>query len=171
MFNTFRRWFSVSKPAVEVPVDPPKFKKIAFIDGDQGQKALIAAYTDHVDKDDTVTHYVSASSISSKVAKYHPEIIRTQLQGFSTGKEIVDKYIGAAIQKAIGEGFNHITVISSDYDFIDIFKLITILDETASNLTFRMIVPRLTSKTAPLPAKLANIEVIKCAVHPAKANA
>jgi hypothetical protein len=89
-------------------------------------------------------------------------INKIYLGGFSTGKEVTDKFIGAYIQKAISDGYTHISVISSDYDFIDIFKLAIVLDDRAKNLTFRMIVPTKASKRLnEMPDRLLNIEIVR----------
>ena len=76
----------------------------------------------------------------------------------STGKEITDKFIAAYIQKAIADKFNSITVVSSDYDFIDIFKMAAQISDT-SKLKFRMIVPHAVGRLR--DTKIAGVEIIK----------
>jgi len=142
---------------------PKKEKRIAFIDGDQDLQQLMNAYNKHIVGTDTQTHFIRAGAYvkEPKLLKNLPEINKIYLQGFRRGKEITDKYIGAFIQKAISDGYNHITVISSDYDFIDIFKMAIILDKRSEELTFRMIVPNAIGRLADLPTQVANIEIVK----------
>jgi hypothetical protein len=138
-------------------------KKIAFIDGDQEHKRTLAAYLLHVVDTDTETHLIRAGSKTDvpRAYRHHKEINQICLKGYTSGKEIVDKYIGAYIQKAITEGYSHITVISSDYDFIDIFKMAVVLNPEACDVTFKMIVPNALGRVAKLPAQIANIEIVK----------
>jgi hypothetical protein len=141
-------------------------RKIAFIDGDQRLPGLIKAYQEHVVGTNTETHLIRLMSKSDR--NNEPHILRNieginkiYLEGFTTGKEVTDKFIGAYIQKAISDGYTHITVISGDYDFIDIFKMAAIVDKKASKLTFRMIVPNAQGRVKDLPDQLLNIEIIK----------
>lgn len=59
---------------------------------------------------------------------------------FPPEKEIVDKYISIASQQAIDDGCSKITVISSDYDFIDIFRMLQIANPTKA-IEFTLIAP------------------------------
>jgi hypothetical protein len=140
-----------------------KDRRIAFIDGDQPLNQVINSYNKHVKGTKTETHFIKAGGFDSKpkLLKKYPEINEVYLNGFTHGKEITDKYIATFINKAINDGFNHLTVISSDYDFIDIFKMAVILDEKNLNLTFRMIMPAAKGRARHLPHKLANIEIIR----------
>ncbi len=90
-----------------------------------------------------------------------PDINKIYLRGYTTGKEVADKFIGAYIQKSIHDGYNDITVVSSDYDFIDIFKMAMLLNPSAKNLTFRIIVPNAQGRIADMPDRVANIEVVR----------
>jgi predicted RNA-binding protein with PIN domain len=141
----------------------PKEKRIAFIDGDQVLDQLLNAYSKHVAETNTETHFIKLGAFDNtpKKLKKFPEINEVYLTGFTKKKEVTDKYIAAFINKAINEGYNHITVISSDYDFIDIFKMAVILDDKASKLVFRMIMPKMLGRASHLPSKIANIEIIK----------
>lgn len=141
----------------------PKEKRIAFIDGDQSLYHVLSSYHKHIKDTPTETHFIKCGAYDSKPRrlKKYPEINEVYLSGFTAGKEITDKYIAAFINKAINDGFNHITVISSDYDFIDIFKMAVILDEKNINITFRMIMPVAKGRAKQLPAKIANIEIIR----------
>lgn len=143
-------------------------RRIAFIDGDQSLPDVLRAHQKHIVGTDTETHLVRLLS-PQKDRDTEPRILRgvvginkIYLGGFSTGKEVTDKFIGAYIQKAISDGYTHISVISSDYDFIDIFKLAIVLDDRAKNLTFRMIVPTKASKRLnEMPDRLLNIEIVR----------
>jgi len=119
----------------------PAVKKIAFIDGDQGIPQLVSAYHTHLVG--TETHLVKML----REGDNEPHLLRKEhdfnkvyLRGYTVGKEVVDKFIGAYIQKAVSDGYTHITVVSNDYDFVDIFKMTAKLNPD-KNLTFRMIVP------------------------------
>ena len=141
----------------------PKQKRIAFIDGDQDLSKLLDTYSKHIAGTNTETHFIKAGAYDCKPRKLnrYPEINTVYLSGFTNGKEITDKYIATFITKAINDGYNHITVISSDYDFIDIFKMAVILDDKASELVFRMVMPMMRGKVATMPRQIANIEIIK----------
>lgn len=143
-------------------------RRIAFIDGDQSLPDVLRAHQKYVVGTNTETHLVRLITAQPD-RNSEPRILRDvvginkiYLDGFSTGKEVTDKFIGAYIQKAISDGYTHISVISSDYDFIDIFKLAIVLDDRASHLTFRMIVPTKSSKRLnDMPDRLLNIEIVK----------
>ena len=49
--------------------------------------------------------------------------------------------------------FRNVTVVSNDYDFIDIFKMAVMINEHASEVTFRMVVPFAQGRMAELPPK------------------
>jgi hypothetical protein len=143
-------------------------RRIAFIDGDQSLPDVLRAHQKYIVGTNTETHLVRLIT-PQKDRDAEPRILRNlvginkiYLGGFSTGKEVTDKFIGAYIQKAINDGYTHISVISSDYDFIDIFKLAIVLDERAKQLTFRMIVPTKASKKLnEMPDRLLNIEIVR----------
>lgn len=117
----------------------PKVKKIAFIDGDQNQSRGIAAY--HTYFKSTETHFVTTNTVPNRVTAI-AAINVVRLQGYRVGKEVTDKYIGACIQKAICAGYRDISVVSSDYDFIDIFKMAILLNPDVTDIVFRMVVPK-----------------------------
>ena len=151
----FSKWFK-----------PKAVKKIAFLDGDQGLPQIIEAYEKYLIG--TETHLVRAFSENIAAGNKEPKILRKlenvnkiYLSGYTARKEIVDKFIGAYIQKAIQNGYKHITVVSSDYDFIDIFKMAVILNPEMTDLTFRIIVPNGKGKMSNLPDQIANIEVVQ----------
>lgn len=142
-------------------------RKIAFIDGDQSLPDVLRAYQKHVANTNTETHLVrlmtrnSNRNIEPIILRKLENVNKIYLEGFSTGKEVTDKFIGAYIQKAINDGYTHITVVSSDYDFIDIFKMAAIVDKDASKLTFRMVIPNAQGRVRELPDQMLNIEIIK----------
>ena len=127
MFVRIRSWFA------------PRVKKIAFIDGDQGFRPSLRAYEKFLKG--TETHFVTTNTIPNLVSRIK-EINSIRLEGYRTGKEVTDKYIAAGIQKALGAGYRDVTVISSDYDFIDIFKMAVRLNPDMSDVVFRMVVPK-----------------------------
>lgn len=146
------KWFNLFK----------KTKKIAFLDGDQPLASILALYTKYLTG--TETHLIRQSI----PGHLEPHKLRDQtfnkiyLTGFRYGKETVDKYIGAFIQKSIADGYTDITVVSGDYDFIDIFKIAIQLNPTAKNVVFRMIVPsNCTGKVFENHATINNIEIVK----------
>jgi hypothetical protein len=96
-----------------------------------------------------------------KALRHESKFKKICLAGFGAGKETVDKFITAYIQKSLTKGYNDITVVSSDYDFIDIFKMITQLNPEYSDITFRIIIPRPLGRLKTLPEQMANIEIIK----------
>jgi hypothetical protein len=141
-----------------------KTKKIAFIDGDQPIPTLLSAYTKYVANTGTESHFIKAKKSSEnepKALRNNSDLNKIYLEDLSTGKEVVDKFIGAYIQKAVSEGYKEITVISSDYDFIDIFKMAVQLDPNAGQVLFKLIVPHPQGKVCELPEKMLNIEVVK----------
>lgn len=141
-----------------------KPKKIAFIDGDQNIPQMLKAYTKYVANTGTETHFIKLKEENHnepKVLKKYQDMNKIFLSGMTSGKEVVDKFIGAYIQRAVSEGYKEITVISCDYDFIDIFKMAVRVDPNASKVTFRMIIPKAQGRACELPSQLLNIEIIK----------
>lgn len=136
-------------------------KKIAFIDGDQDLFKALVAYQKYIANTGTETHLVRLGEGEPKILRKHSDINKIFLSGLTARKEVTDKFIGAYIQKAVSDGYSEITVISNDYDFIDIFKMAIQIDSTASKVTFRMIMPNARGRAAELPSKLLNIEVVR----------
>ena len=143
----------------------PQVRKIAFIDGDQSLPELLECYEQCIQGTKTDTFFIRAMAEGvnpPKIMKKFKDVTSVMLIGYTAGKEVVDKYIGASIQKAINDGYTEITVISGDYDFIDIFKMAMKIDERANNVTFKMIVPRnATKKKVAIPKQNLNINVLK----------
>lgn len=151
--------FSVFKKFFQKPV-----KKIAFIDGDQDVQSLLNAYTKHVANTGTETHFIRMKReehSEPRQVKNRTDFNKIYLSGLTAKKEVVDKFIAAYIQRAISEGYHEISVISSDYDFIDIFKMAVMIDEKANNVKFRMIVPKAKGRMADTPDQMFNIQIIK----------
>jgi hypothetical protein len=141
-----------------------KPKKIAFIDGDQPITRSLHAYNKYVANTGTETHFVrvkDANHNEPKEIRKVQGINKIYLAGMTAKKEATDKFIGAYIQRAVSEGYKEITVISSDYDFIDIFKMAVQVDPNASKVSFRMIIPNAVGRATELPTKMMNIEIIK----------
>jgi hypothetical protein len=144
----------------------PQVRKIAFIDGDQPLPGLLECYEKCVlgTKTDTFFIRVAAEGANPpKIMKKFKDVTSVMLVGYTTGKEVVDKYIGASIQKAIADGYTEITVISGDYDFIDIFKMAMKIDDRANTVKFNMIIPRNSTekKNVTIPRQNLNISVFK----------
>jgi hypothetical protein len=134
-------------------------KKIAFIDGDQPLPQIIAAYQQYLVGIET--HLVRAMSNDAgepRALRGDQGFNKIYLRGYSVGKEVVDKFIGAYIQKAVDGGYTEISVVSNDYDFIDIFKMAAKLNPDRS-LVFRIIVPNGTGKICDTPTTV-NLEVL-----------
>ena len=147
-------------------IKTPAIKKIAFIDGDQELPGLLKAYDMYVANTGTQTHLIRLQDTGAgepKVLKRlnDESVNKIYLSGYTSGKEVVDKFIAGFIQKSITEGYQHITVISSDYDFIDIFRMAVEIEPAAAAVTFRMIVPCPMGRMKQTAAQIANIEVIK----------
>lgn len=156
MFAAIRKFFA--KEPVKV------IKKMAIMDGDQDLPKLMRAYHSYIANTGTETHFVKCHTVGHlppKAVRDHDEINQIYLSGFTGKKEVTDKYIGAMIQQAITDGYNHITVISADYDFIDIFKMAVMINPAAAEITFRMIAPGAQGRVAQLPDHIANIEIVK----------
>jgi hypothetical protein len=153
-FDIFRKQF------------PEPKKEIAFIDGDNGFAMGVETFYTHLYDIETV--FVYAATVGGNSGGKEPKVLRDEnkfrkirLSGFTTKKEIADKYIAAAIQKAVDDGYNNITVVSSDYDFVEIFKLVSLLNQSKRHLNFKLIIPNPQGRLTSLPEQLSNIKVIK----------
>lgn len=140
-------------------------KPIVFIDGDQPIPQVLKVYEKYVKKN-TETYFIRMRDLNEcepkKLKKItRPNFHKIYLTGYSTGKEVVDKYIGAFIQKVMAEGCRDITVISNDYDFIDVFRMTVELTPKASEFKFRLIAPKAQGRLLNTPENLANIKIIK----------
>lgn len=133
MFLT--KWFSKFKP-IQLP------KHIAYMDGDQSIADIKRAYHTHLHGVEThLVRTVNGKDFKPpRQLEYEKGFNKIYLRGYRAGKEVTDKFIGAMIQKAVSEGYREITVVSGDYDFVDIFKMALALNPDAIGLTFRMIV-------------------------------
>lgn len=139
-------------------------KKIAFIDGDQPLHQVLKAYNKYIANTGTETHLIRIKEEQHnepKALRNVSGVNKIYLSGMTAKKEVTDKFIGAYIQRAVSEGYREITVISNDYDFIDIFKMAVQVDSAAAKVTFRMIMPKAQGRAVDLPAKMLNIEVIR----------
>lgn len=134
MFSTVKQWLFGVKDVIAGT------RKIAFIDGDQFTNKNMSIYRTHILKKGYECQFITASNIPKKVTK-EKRINITRLHGFRAGKEATDKYISAYMQKSIGEGYNDILIVSSDYDFVDIFKMTAMLNTDAKTLKFTLVVP------------------------------
>lgn len=138
-------------------------RKIAFLDGDQPLPGILAAHRKHLLGIEThLIRLTGPNTGEPRVLRNITNINKIYLTGYTTGKEVTDKFIGAYIQKALQDGCTDITVVSSDYDFIDVFKLAVLLNPAASTVTFRLIVPAAKGRLEELPENLLNIEIVKC---------
>lgn len=141
---------------------PKKSKKIAFLDGDNPLPHILSVYEKHLKGIEThLVRALAQEDKEPKILKKAPEAInKIYLRGLTKGKEITDKFIGAYIQKAIQDGYTEITVVSMDYDFIDIFKMAVILNPLATNVLFRIIVPSVPNQHGKLYEPLEKIHKI-----------
>jgi hypothetical protein len=102
--------------------------------------------------------------------KHTPKIVSkdktnnvVSLSEFSAkGKETTDKYIAMAIQKLVSEGVVDICVVSSDFDFVDIFKMITVTNPDKC-LKFKLIAPYAKGRLL-REESTSTIEIIKVSV-------
>jgi len=159
MINTLKKWYrTLSTPPI------PPIKQIAFIDGDQLLINSIEIYNKYLLNDNGEVIYIRQLFSGAKPPKKVQKMANIEplyLTGFTPGKEIVDKCIAIYMQKVLSEGYNHITVVSSDYDFIEIFRLLLIVDNRAKNVKFRMIIPKPVGRLKMLSNQVDNIEIIK----------
>lgn len=138
-----------------------EIKRIAFIDGDQGVTKMIDIYDEYLKPDNVETHFIRLAGKNARPPKAlkDTDFNKIYLTGYENGKEVVDKFIAGYIQKSVDEGYKEITVVSGDYDFIDIFKMAMMLNENATNVKFRMIISSNNKKFK--NAKTMDIELIK----------
>jgi predicted RNA-binding protein with PIN domain len=138
-------------------------KKIAFIDGDQSIQHSLKIYKKYLANTNTETHLIKLLPPGHNQPKLlkNVDFNKIYISEYTSSKECVDKFIGAYIQHAVSAGYQEITVVSSDYDFIDIFKMASMIDQRAKKITFRLIVPQAKGRLNDLPPKFRNIEVIK----------
>lgn len=120
------------------------FHELVIIDGDQPLSQMIDATTQYVNP---LSHKCDIELIRMQNFKEKiPRILKrfpykvVLLKGFSPGKEVTDKFIAMRCQQALREGYSKITVISNDYDFIDIFKMLNVLNNT--NVKFTLVAPK-----------------------------
>lgn len=119
---------------------------VVFIDGDQSPVESLRSYSVHTANknlaDARVEFVLALKGITRppKKIRRHKAITVTALRDFKAGKEAVDKYIAIAAQKAIDEGYTKISVISSDYDFIDIFRMLQLANKDCL-VEFTLIAP------------------------------
>lgn len=150
---TLLKWFSKKQP-----------KRIAFIDGDQDLPKVLDVYQNHLKGIET--HLIRAKQDHHNAPKLLRKEIaglnKIYLSGFTAGKEIVDKFIAAYIQDAIINGYTEITVVSNDFDFIDIFKMAMILNPEVKNVSFKIIVPKGSGRICEVhDNQIANISIVK----------
>lgn len=159
MFGFFRK--AEPKVRIEPTLEQYEYtKSIAFIDADQGVGDTIHAYEKYIKGKTSEVHLIRACTeeFMPKKLKNLKDVNVIALPGMSPKKEVTDKFIAAFIQKAIADRYNDITVVSSDYDFIDIFKMAAKLSDT-SKIKFNLIAMRATGKLA--EAQVAGVNIIK----------
>lgn len=109
--------FKKPKPIIKTPLE------LIFIDGDQDANRQIATFN-KISNDRKGFWIHVQREIPRKLSKI-PNIEAISVRDMAAkGKETTDKYIAIAIQKGVSEGIKKFTVISRDYDFVDIFKMI-----------------------------------------------
>ena len=158
-----RRFQKKQEPELLIKTTP---KKIVFVDGDQYVRGVSTIYKRYLKSMRADLYFIKYNKASANPSAETMKIITNigfiviSINGTS-GKELVDKAIGIYIQKAILEGYNDITVVSDDYDFIDIFGLL-IQANDYDNITYRLITPSPKGRLMATPDKINNIEIIKC---------
>ena len=142
-----------------------KNRSIAFLDGDQPIPGILNAYQKHLAGKVDETHLIRLKADDQnepKPLRKVTDINKVYLSGLTSGKEVVDKFIGAGIQKAVADGYTKIIVVSSDFDFIDLFKMAAMLDRRCESITFTLIVPKAQGRLAEaVGTQVNNIKVIK----------
>ena len=134
--------------------------QLIIMDGDQPIPELFRAYRNYIIPLGVYeTHFVRFNDSKPKILKHFPEIKCVYLTGFTSSKEVVDKYIFGLIQYSVDKGYSDIAVISSDYDFIDIFNMCNIINGN-KNVKFTLIIPKPRGRLVQLNSN-ENIEVIK----------
>lgn len=140
----------------------PKVKSIAFLDGDQDLIKILKVHADRLMGIEChLIRQIGGNIGDPNRLKNVKNINKIYLRGYTKGKETVDKYIAAAIQKAIMDGYTKITVVSDDYDFIDIFKMSAVLNPEIENISFTLIIPTAMGRVVDVPSRIFGIEVIK----------
>ena len=127
-----------------VPVNIDSSKTITFIDGDQASRDLLSCYEQHIEPLNSEVHYVTVGTIPNvlKPFVYSDNVVLTQLEGFIKGKETTDKYIAAHIVKSLNQGYTKINVVSNDYDFLDIFKMVSMIEDCPDKIDFTLYMPK-----------------------------
>lgn len=139
----------------------PKKKSIAFIDGDQSLPVMVKIHQKYLHGVEThLVRLMSGNAEEPKCLRQTVGINKIYLSGYRVGKENTDKFIASYIQKSVQEGYTDITVVSSDYDFIDIFKMALALNPNAAKINFRLIVPVLRGRKEDVSAKEFNFEIV-----------
>lgn len=136
--------------------------KLIIMDGDQPLPEIFSAYKKYVmNLDNYETRFIryGGGGYFPKILKKFPEIQCTYLLHLSHSKEVVDKFIFGLIQTEISNGYIEFAVISSDYDFIDIFKMSNIIN-SHKNIKFTLVVPRPRGRLVETTSS-ENIDVIK----------
>lgn len=145
------------------------YKKIVFIDGDQTTNDMILIYKKYFLEDEIETIFIRFVPKGSnppsclKSFSHYPNFKIQLLKNFTAGKEVVDKYITALIQKAVLDGYTDINVISGDYDFVDIFRLVSMTQELKEDISFSLFIPKVPkeSRLAKCGNKIFNVRIIK----------
>ncbi len=139
---------------------PPVKPLLIIMDGDQSIPELFRAYKKYVANiDNFETRFIRYGGSYPKILRRFPEIQCTYLLHLTSSKEIVDKFIFGLIQTEISKGYTNFAVISSDYDFIDIFKMSNMINNH-TNIKFTLVVPRPRGRLAGMDSS-ENIEIIK----------
>ena len=165
LFSCISSFFST-----RASIHPLPYSRLIIFDGDQSINPIMKVHDKIISKipKDKVRiefvkmHYIGESP--PKILKKFPHINFVPLSGFSAKKEVVDKWIGIRIQQAIDAGCQQISVVSSDFDFVDIFRMILMMNPTKKNLNFTLIAPKPIGKLNAAigqDAVFKNISIIK----------
>ena len=117
--------------------------KIAFLDGDSSLPGVLDVAAKQLKGIEThLVRTLRGEETPPKIlVESSKKINKIYVRGLTTGKEVTIKYLNAYIQKAVNDGYKEITVVSTDSDFFDIFKMAMQLNPQATNVTCHLIVP------------------------------
>ena len=118
----------------------PTRKKLVIVDGDCISSDLYIL--DHM-TGVAECYFVRQGHLQTfpKQVKNRSDYSLVPLVGYRLGKEVVDKYIGLMIQKAVDSGAVEITILSADYDFIDTVRMIVDISSPKNRVRINIVIP------------------------------
>lgn len=119
---------------------PTQEKGCVFIDGDGGVPQLMDAFDKYAKGSEAYFVRQCSKDCEPRIMRDREDFNKIFLAGMKTRKEATDKFIAMMLQQKIRDGYSNFTVISSDTDFVDIFKM-AIIANPEMNFKFRFIIP------------------------------